>query len=159
MIFNSYVIQRLPEGSWWKNWWCLQDHTFYRIFCQVSGLPANLCQLSSDWQTLLVDLFLGRRVIRLYYDILWCFTTSLHYDVVLFCHTMIYHDLRCSGTRVLALSTRVPALACSALACSALACSALTPMHFPGVHPGRYVCLDLDCGCFYWNRQNALEWR
>ena len=39
-------------------------------------------------------------------------------------------NLRFSGTRVLALSTRVPALACSALACSALACSALTPMHF-----------------------------
>ena len=49
---------------------------------------------------------------------------------------------------VLALSTRVPALACSALACSAL-----TPMHFPGVHPSRYVYLDLDSGGFYWNRK------
>ena len=48
---------------------------------------------------------------------------------------------------VLALSTRVPALACSAL----------TPMQFPGVHPSRYVYLDSDSGCFYWNRKNALE--
>ena len=55
------------------------------------------------------------------------------------------NQLSCIVTR--ALSTRVPALACSAL----------TPMHFPGVHPSRYVYLDLDSGCFYWNRQNALE--
>ena len=42
-------------------------------------------------------------------------------------HPCITSPLSCFVTRVLALSTRVPALACSALACSAL-----TPMHFSG---------------------------
>ena len=58
------------------------------------------------------------------------------------------------------------ALAVSSLACwhSALACQHSRAQHslqciFPGVHPSRYVCLDLDSGCFYWNRKNALEWR
>ena len=67
-------------------------------------------------------------------------------------------------------------LGARALACwhSALACQHSRAQHsraqhsraqhslqciFPGVHPGRYVCLDLDSGCFYWNRKNALEWR
>ena len=55
-------------------------------------------------------------------------------------------------------------LAVSSLACwhSALACQHSRAQHslqciFPGVHPSRYVYLDLDSGCFYWNRKNALE--
>ena len=58
----------------------------------------------------------------------------------------------------------VLALAVSSLACwhSALACQHSRAQHslqciFPGVHPSRYVYLDLDSGCFYWNRKNALE--
>ena len=57
-------------------------------------------------------------------------------------------------------------LAVSSLACwhSALACQHSRAQHslqciFPGVHPSRYVYLDLDSGCFNWNRKNALEWR
>ena len=68
----------------------------------------------------------------------------------------------------------IPILGARALACwhSQLACQHSRAQHsraqhsraqhslqciFPGVHPGRYVCLDLDSGCFYWNRKNALE--
>ena len=66
-------------------------------------------------------------------------------------HVQLCLFLSCFVTRVLALSTRVPALACSAL----------TPMHF------FRVCIlvdmliivypDLDSGGLYWNRENALE--
>ena len=63
----------------------------------------------------------------------------------------------------------IQSLGARALACwhSQLACQHSRAQHsraqhslkciFPGVHPGRYVCLDLDSGCFYWNRKNALE--
>ena len=80
----------------------------------------------------------------------------------------IYFSLSLSTSLSIYLSTYISLslsiLAVSSRTCwhSALACQHSRAQHslqciFPGVHPSRYVYLDSDSGCFYWNRKNALE--
>ena len=81
-------------------------------------------------------------------------------SVYLFLSLSIYLSIYLSTYISLSLSI----LAVSSRTCwhSALACQHSRAQHslqciFPGVHPSRYVYLDSDSGCFYWNRKNALE--
>ena len=83
-------------------------------------------------------------------------------SVYLFLFLSLYLPLYLSIYLYLSLSLSI--LAVSSRTCwhSALACQHSRAQHslqciFPGVHPSRYVYLDSDSGCFYWNRKNALE--